>query len=269
MPDKTTNILLIGDIVGKIGRKAVTALLPALRKKHHIDLVIANVENLAHGSGITHSTLEDILSAGVDFCTSGNHIWAKPEGVNILSMPDSPVLRPANYPPGLPGRGEKILTIGTKSILVINLLGRMFMKASPDCPFRTLETILTNHREKTFDAIIVDFHAEATSEKKALGLFVDGKVSAVLGTHTHIPTADEQILPMGTAYMTDVGFVGATHSVLGFNPESSITPHILQIPPKADIPETGMASLCAALVTVQSSTGHATHISRIYQEVNI
>ncbi|MEK7103698.1 MAG: YmdB family metallophosphoesterase [Patescibacteria group bacterium] len=141
------NILFIGDIVGKIGRKAVAAVLPELRKEHNIDLVIGNVENLAHGKGITHSTLAEIMAAGVDFCTSGNHIWDKSEGLEILAQPDSPVIRPGNYPPGWPGVGEKVLTIGTKSILVINLLGRMFMKVSTDCPFRTLDSILTRHRE--------------------------------------------------------------------------------------------------------------------------
>lgn len=263
------NILFIGDIVGKIGRKAVAAILPELRKKHDIDFVIANVENLAHGKGITHSSLAEILEAGVDFCTSGNHIWDKSEGLDILNKPDSPVIRPANYPPELPGYGEKILTIGTKSILVINLLGRLFMKVSPDCPFRTLEAILKNHREKKFAAIIVDFHAEATSEKQAFGLFADGNVSAVLGTHTHVPTADGRILPKGTAYQTDAGFVGATHSVIGFSPESSVSSYILQMPPKPEIPESGTANFCGVLVTVEPTTGLATHISRIYQEVEI
>ncbi len=263
------NILFIGDIVGKIGRKAVVNLLPELRKEHSVDFVIANVENLAHGKGVTHSTLAEIMSAGVDFGTSGNHIWNKSEGLEILAKPDSPIIRPGNYPPGWPGVGEKVLTIGTKSILVINLLGRMFMKVSTDCPFRALDSILTRHHEKQFAAIIVDFHAETTSEKQAFGLYSDGRVSAVLGTHTHVPTADERILPKGTAYITDVGFVGATHSVLGFSPETGIQTHLLQTPPKPVIPESGTANFCAVLITVDENTGNATHFSRIYKEVEI
>lgn len=263
------NILFIGDIVGKIGRKAVAGLLPELRKEHNIDLVIANVENLAHGKGITHSTLAEIMAAGIDFCTSGNHIWDKSEGLEILARPDSPVIRPGNYPPGWPGVGEKVLTIGTNSILVINLLGRMFMKVSTDCPFRALNSILTRYREEQFAAIIVDFHAETTSEKQAFGLYSDGRVSAVLGTHTHVPTADEHILPNGTAYMTDVGFVGAKHSVLGFSPVNGIQTHVLQTPPKPEIPDSGVAGLCAVLVTIDADTRKATNISRIYKEIEI
>lgn len=262
-------ILLLGDVVGKIGRKAVAKIVPGLREEHGIDLVIANAENLAHGHGITQNSLNELLEGGVDFCTSGNHIFAKGEGLEILAKPDSPVIRPANYPPGWPGVGQKVLTIGTKSVLVINLLGRLFMKVSPDCPFRTVDAILKSHSEERFDAIIVDFHAEATSEKKAFGFYCDGRVSAVVGTHTHTPAADEQILPKGTAYTTDLGFVGAKYSVLGFEPESGILAHLQQSVPKAIIPESGMASLCGVLVTVDDSTGQSTHISRIYKEVEI
>jgi len=210
-------ILFIGDIVGKLGRKAVGEVLPNLRKKEKIDLVIANGENLAHGRGTTEKTLKEVMGCGIDFFTSGPHIFAHEEIFTI----NPPLIRPANYPSDKPGRGFTTLAIEGKNILIINLvgahgfLGRKFLEEDEEVenPFLMVEQILKV--QDRADLVIVDFHAEITSEKRALGFFLDGKVTAVLGTHTHVPTADAQILPKGTGYVTDVGMCGAKDSVLG------------------------------------------------------
>jgi len=212
-------ILFIGDIVAKAGRAAVKEILPALTKKEKIDLVVANIENLAHGKGATESTVEEIRKAGVDIMTSGNHIWFRGDFVDVLSD-DPRILRPANYPADTPGFGFTYGKVARQKVLVINLLGRQWMNEPTDEPYRTIDAILLDQVEKEKpDAIVVDFHAEATSEKRAMGYFLDGRVTAVIGTHTHIPSADAQILPKGTAFVTDVGMTGASLSVLGVEPE--------------------------------------------------
>jgi len=212
-------ILFIGDIVAKLGRAAVKEVLPGLAKKEKIDLVVANIENLAHGKGATADTIEEIRKAGVDIMTSGNHIWFRGEFVDVLSS-DPRILRPANYPADTPGFGFTYAKTARQKVLVINLLGRQWMNEPTDEPYRTIDAILLDQVEKEKpDAIVVDFHAEATSEKRAMGYFLDGRVTALIGTHTHIPSADAQILPKGTAFVTDVGMTGAALSVLGVEPE--------------------------------------------------
>lgn len=261
-------ILVIGDVVGKPARKAVVKLLPELRKEFDIDFVIANAENLAHGFGFTSQTFNELLGAGVDAATTGNHAWAKPEGVGILERRDSVVIRPANYPVGTPGVGAKIFTIATKSILVVNLMGRVFMKENLDCPFRALDAILTSHSSQSFAGIIVDFHAETTSEKNAFGLYADGRVSAVVGTHTHVPTADERVMPGGTAYITDIGMVGLQNSVIGFD-TGPLQGFLTQIHQHFEISDSGRVVFNSVLIEFDTASKKAASITRIQREVDV
>ena len=206
------NILMIGDVIGRPGRKAAAGLLPSLREELKLDLVIANGENAAAGRGLTPGTAQELFDAGVDVLTSGNHIWDQKEILTIIDK-ESAILRPANYPPSAPGRG--VLT--QKGVTVLNLQGRTFMVEIDD-PFRAADAALESLDENAI--VFVDMHAEATSEKQAMGRYLDGRVSAVVGTHTHVPTADARILPGGTAYVTDVGMVGPMESIIGNDIES-------------------------------------------------
>ena len=263
-------ILFFGDIVGKIGRGAIKKVLPQLKKELEPDLVMANVENLAHGKGVTKKTLREVKDAGIDIFTSGNHIWKQNEVFEIFQEKDCMLLRPANYPPNVPGKGYKIFEVGTRSILVVNLIGRVFFKDEFDCPFRKIDEILKEfEKKKNLSGIIVDFHAEATSEKVAFGWYVDGRVSVVLGTHTHIPTADGQILPQGTAYITDVGMVGAKESVIGVQKEIIIQNFLTQIGKSHEIPKQGICTVNAVLVEIDPETKRAIDIKRIDREVEI
>lgn len=219
-------ILFFGDINGKSGRNAITKILPELRSKHSPDLVIANAENVAHGKGVTLSTINALFNAGVDFCTSGNHVFSKPEGAVVFSQFPDKIIRPANVPKNLPGQGFAIIEARGQKILMINLLGRVFMKEQFDFgeignPFMALDEILTSVGKEA-NIKILDFHAEATSEKRGMGLYADGRLSAVLGSHTHVQTGDAQILPGGTGYLTDLGMTGAAQSVIGVKTEGAI-----------------------------------------------
>ncbi|PKL72513.1 TIGR00282 family metallophosphoesterase [Candidatus Kuenenbacteria bacterium HGW-Kuenenbacteria-1] len=263
-------ILFIGDIFGKVGRAGVCELLPKLKKNLKINLVIANVENLAHGKGVTERTLKEIKEAGVDVFTSGNHIWKKrKEAEEIFQKQDFFLLRPANYPMGVPGIGEKIFTIDKKKILIINLIGRVFFKEDFDCPFRTIDKILKKYKKEKLFAIIIDFHKEASSEARALGFYVDGRVSAVLGTHTHVPTADTKILPNGTAYVTDAGMVGAEDSVIGVEKESVIESYLTQINHQFVFPEKGECVFNSVLLEIDLKTGKAINIRRVDKKTMI
>ncbi len=241
-------ILFVGDIVGRIGREAVRQFVPKLIRREKIDFVIANGENLAHGKGITERTARSVLTAGVDLLTSGNHIFAK-KGFDVV-LSTLPVLRPANFPEA-PGKGYEIFEVGARKLLVINLMGRGFMREVLDCPFKSLEKILEENKGK-FDKVVVDFHAEATGESRAFGLFADGKVDAVFGTHRHIQTNDAQILPKGTFYITDVGMVGAYPSVLGVEAEEVIRSYLTGVPFRHEIPEEGKAEFGAVIVNLSS-----------------
>jgi len=263
-------ILFFGDIVGKIGRQAIGKTIPHLRKKYNPDLILGNVENLAHGKGITSKTLKEVTDGGIDLFTSGNHIFEKEEGLDLLAQKDSLVLRPANYPEDTVGIGEKILEIGTKKLLVINLIGRVFMEEEKfSCPFLKLDEILKRNSKENLAGIIVDLHAEATSEKIALGWYGDGRVSAILGTHTHVPTADAKILPKGTAYITDVGMVGPKESVLGIKKEIIIEKFLNDEAIKFEIPEQGVVQINAVLVTINPKNQKATKIELINEELTI
>ncbi len=250
-------ILFFGDIIGKIGRKAIKQILPELKEEYQPDLILANGENLAHGVGITEKVLSELKEVGVDLFTSGNHIFDKAEAASLLEAKDPLVLRPANYPPTVPGCGFKLVEVGSKSVLVISLMGRVFIRENFDCPFRKIDEILSGVKAKNLAGIIVDFHGEATSEKIAFGWYVDGRVSAVLGTHTHVPTADIKILPQGTAYITDVGMVGAVDSVIGDKKEPIIKSFLDQTSFSLDIPEEGEVEVDAVFLEISAEGGSA------------
>jgi len=257
-------IIFFGDIVGKSGREAVAKILPQWKKKYQPDLVLANGENLSHGKGLTKKSLEEILKAGVDLVTSGNHVWQNKEAQELLNNKEIPLLRPANYPVSVPGQGYRVIEIRTKKVLVINLIGRVFMRDQYDDPFKKADEILDEAEEK-LDAIIVDWHAEATSEKKALGWYLDGRVSAVLGTHTHIPTADECILPGGTGYISDVGMVGPKDSVLGMDKQLVIKRFLTQMPQKFE-PAEGAVEVDAIFLEIDNKS-KTKKIERLYEIV--
>jgi metallophosphoesterase (TIGR00282 family) len=222
------NILFIGDIIGRPGRSAVKEILPDLKKELDIDFVIANGENLASGLGMTIDTYEEMLKSGIDYFTSGNHIWNKKEFLIYLQDKKNKVLRPANYPEDVDGKGWADVEVQGKKIRIINLQGRVFMRDLIDCPFRKAEQIIKESPKP--DIIFVDFHAEATSEKNSLAYFLDGKITAFVGTHTHIQTSDARILPNGTAYITDAGMVGPIDSSIGDDLKHSIRSFLTGMP---------------------------------------
>jgi hypothetical protein len=250
---------MIGDVIGRPGRRAVQMLLPDLRQEYGIDLVIANGENAAGGLGLTRETAEELFSSGIDVITSGNHIWDQREIIPSLDS-ELAILRPLNYPPGVPGRGY--LTKG--KALVVNLLGRTFI-GNFDCPFRAMDQLLEELVDKP-PVIIADFHGEATSEKMAMGWYLDGRVSAVLGTHTHVGTIDARLLPGGTAYITDVGMTGPLKSVIGDDVDSVIRRFLTQLPHRLSVGK-GSVVLNSVLVEVEESTGSAKGIVRIDREL--
>jgi hypothetical protein len=258
-------ILFIGDIFGHPGRRIVKELLPSLVGEYGPDLVLANGENAAAGFGITPSLVEELLDMGIAVLTSGNHIWDKKEIYAYLNEhADGRLLRPANYPPGAPGHG---LYLGkTRSgfdYAVLNLQGRIFMNPI-DCPFRTADAVLAQI-PPSVKVCIVDVHAEATSEKIAMGWYLDGRVTAVLGTHTHIPTADETILPNGAAYVTDLGMTGPYDSVIGIDKQTVIQKFLNQLPTRFEVAK-GDVRLHAVLIEADPQTGHALSIQRIVRK---
>ena len=252
-------VLSIGDVIGRPGRQAVQQLLPGLRRQYGLELVIANAENAAGGFGLTSATAKELLNAGVDVLTSGNHIWAEKEIIPYLDG-ELPALRPLNYPPGVPGRGYLI----NERVMVVSLLGRTFI-GDFDCPFRAMDQLLAEVNPKP-KIIIVDFHAEATSEKMAMGRYLDGRVSAVLGTHTHVGTIDAQLLPQGTAYITDIGMTGPTNSVIGNDTEAVIHRFLTRLPNRLSVGK-GKTMLNAVMVKVADDNGRAISIDRVYCEV--
>ncbi len=256
------NILFIGDIVGSLGREAVKKLLPKIKKEYNPDLTIANGENLAHGKGVTETTLKEMLETGIDYFTGGNHIFARKNFADILNNEDFKILRPANYPRQVPGRGEKVINISQKKLLLVNLIGRIFMKEDYECPFKKFDEIIKKYKNK-IDAVIVDFHAEATSEKRAFGFYADGRAVAVIGTHTHIQTADEQILAKGCAYITDAGAVSAKESVLGVDKGIVIKSFLDQINYQHEIPRVGECEFNAVVVNIDEKNNQSKKIKRI------
>jgi 2',3'-cyclic-nucleotide 2'-phosphodiesterase len=260
---KTVKLLFVADIVGEPGRRAVRQIVPRLRKEQGIDLVVANGENAAGGSGITVGTANEILAAGVDLITSGDHLWDQRE-VTVLLEHEPRFLRPLNYPEGTPGQGSRIVPMtGGRSVAVLNLQGRTFM-AALEHPFRAGQAEVERLRAKT-PIILVDFHAEATSEKLALARLLDGRVSAVIGTHTHVQTADEQVFPGGTAFLCDGGFTGPHESVLGRDVDAVIRRFLTLQPQRFEVARDRI-KLQGALVDVDESTGRARGITRVSED---
>ncbi|MEK7595086.1 MAG: TIGR00282 family metallophosphoesterase [Patescibacteria group bacterium] len=246
-------ILFIGDIVGSPGRKAVEQALPKIKSQNDLDLTVANAENLAHGRGITEGTITDMKLAGVDFFTGGDHLfWNKDTSDYIDALP---LIRPANYPEGTPGKGYAEIDLGKRGkVLLINLLGRTFLNERVDDPFRKADEILTLTAAKKYEAVIVDFHAEATSEKAAMGFYLDGRVTAVLGTHTHVPTCDALTLPKGTFFVSDVGMSGNVDSVLGVKKEIILRQYLSGMNQKFEWEESGRKAFRSVLLDLDKMT---------------
>jgi metallophosphoesterase (TIGR00282 family) len=253
-------VLMIGDVVGKLGRRTVTSVLPELRRTHEVDLVVANGENTAGGRGLTPKTANELYRAGVDVITSGNHIWENREVYPLLEGED-PVIRPLNYPEGTPGGGVHT----QDDVAIINVMGRAFMGVELDCPFRAMDRALEGLQDHPI--IVVDLHAEATSEKVGMGHYLDGRVSAVVGTHTHIPTADARVLPGGTAYVSDLGMVGALNSVIGMEIEPVLQRFLTQRPNRWKPIDKGPAIFNSVMISIDRSSGRATDIERVDREV--
>ena len=254
-------LLFLGDIVGRPGRDLIRRHVRALAARHGADLVIANGENAAGGAGITRENMLEILSAGVDVITTGNHVWDKRETLEFIGN-EPRLIRPANYPDGTPGFGSYIATAGNGvRVGVINVMGRIFMNAIDD-PFRVAEREIARVKDAGAQAIFVDFHAEATSEKMAFTYYLDGKVAAVIGTHTHVQTADERILPGGTAALTDVGMTGPHDGVIGMDKDSVIARFVSGLPARFES-ASGDPRLHGAAISVDPATGKATAIERI------
>jgi metallophosphoesterase (TIGR00282 family) len=257
------NILCIGDVVGRPGREVLAATLDRVRQKHAVDFVIVNGENAAGGSGILPKQADEIFKIGADVITLGDHVWDKQE-INTYLDEHPNIIRPANFPDGAPGRGWTVTTSksGVK-VGVINLLGRTFMRYNVSCPFRMLDAAVAQIKAQT-PVMIVDMHAETTSEKVAIGHYIDGQVSLVYGTHTHIQTADEKVLPQGTAYITDLGMSGPYDSVIGQNKEKIIKRFLTSMPQKFEVAQS-TATLHGVVVTVDPVTGRAQQIVRVQE----
>ncbi|PTX58669.1 hypothetical protein C8P63_11567 [Melghirimyces profundicolus] len=251
-------VLMIGDIVGSPGRKALLEYLPRLKRSHRPDVTVVNGENAADGRGITRGIAREFFGAGVDCITLGNHAWDKREIFDFIDKEDR-LVRPANYPEGTPGRGYTRLTLSRGELVVVSLMGRSFL-SSLDCPFRKADDILG--RLKGNPAVLVDFHGETTSEKQAMGWYLDGRVSALVGTHTHVQTADERILPKGTAYLTDVGMVGPYDGVLGMNKDLILKKFLTQLPVRFEVGK-GRVQFNAVVIDLDPSSGKASRIMRI------
>jgi 2',3'-cyclic-nucleotide 2'-phosphodiesterase len=261
MADEPLRILFVADVVGQPGRDAVKAILPELKSELEPHLTILNGENAAGGFGLTSKLVAELKSAGADVITTGNHVFAQKE-----FLPDLPkleqVLRPANYPPRAPGRGWCLAQAGGHDVLVMNLMGRIFVEALDD-PFRAADAILADHPDVKI--VFCDMHAEATSEKTAMGWYLDGRVSAVVGTHTHIPTADGRVLPGGTAYVTDVGMVGPRDGCIGMDKDAVLQRFLTGVPTRFTV-ASGPVTFNSVLVTINGSTGRATSIQRVDRE---
>jgi 2',3'-cyclic-nucleotide 2'-phosphodiesterase len=255
-------ILLCGDVVGRAGRAVVTAHVPTLRRTLGLDFVVVNGENAAAGFGITDKICAELYAAGVDAITTGNHVWDRRE--IIAYIPGDPrLLRPANFPRGTPGHGSHVFQLGDgRRVLLVNLMARLFMDALDD-PFAAIEALIAEHRLGEVDAAIVDFHGEATSEKMAMGHLLDGRVSLVVGTHSHVPTADAQILPGGTAYQTDAGMCGDYDSVIGMQKAAAIARFVTKMPGERLQVAEGPATLCGVVVETDDATGLARRIAPV------
>ena len=253
------NILMVGDVFGDSGRAALSKLLPRIRQEHAIDLAVVNVENAASGFGVTPQMARQFLDQGADVMTSGNHIWDRREIVEFITR-ENLLLRPANFPEGTPGVGHVTVKAGPHRVGVLNLMGRVFMTPI-DCPFRKADEVVP-HLRREAAVILVDMHCEATSESQAMGWYLDGRVSAVVGTHRHVQTADERVLPGGTAYITDLGMTGPTEGVIGVDREIIINRFLHQMPARFE-PAKGPAALHGVVIVVDPESGRASEIRRL------
>ena len=258
------NLLFLGDVVGRSGRDAVMKHLPGLRERYKLDFIVINGDNAAAGFGITPAQCREFFAAGVDVITSGDHVWDQKELKPYLAQ-EKRLLRPLNFPPGTVGEGSGMFkTRSGKQVMVVHLLGQVFHKEHADCPFRLMDSLLASHKLGSgLNAILVDFHAEATSEKTAMGYHLDGRVSAVLGSHTHIPTSDARVLPRGTAYQTDCGMCGDYNSVIGFNPAQPIQRFLTKLPKIKLEVATGEATVSGAVIETDDASGLARSITPI------
>jgi metallophosphoesterase (TIGR00282 family) len=256
---KPLTVICVGDVFGEPGRRAIQMLLPKLKKQHEADLAVVNVENSASGFGVTPLIARTFLEQGVDVMTSGNHIWDKKEIIEYIGK-ENLLLRPANYPPGTPGAGSIVVKAGPHKVAVLNLMGRVFLPQL-DCPFRKADEELERLRAETA-VIVVDMHAEATSESQAMGWHLDGRVSVVVGTHRHVQTADERLLPKGTAYITDLGLTGPTDSVIGVEPGLALARFLSGMPNRFE-PAKGPAMLQGAVIRIDPETGRGLSIERL------
>jgi 2',3'-cyclic-nucleotide 2'-phosphodiesterase len=264
-------VLFIGDINGKIGRETVKRILPKLKKELKADFVIANGENMAHGSGFTMDTVKELRNIGVDCFTGGDHSFDREKQMDEIFNGKLPVLRPANISVNIPGTGQMEFKVKKNKILVINLIGRVFMRMDYDCPFRKLDEILAHNNlsKNNYSAIIIDIHGEATSEKIAMKYYADGRASAILGTHTHVQTADEEITKKGTAYITDAGMCGAADECIGVAKEGILKTFLTQVKGAHVMPDKGRAIFNAVLVKINTKTGKATSIKPIKKFIEI
>lgn len=260
--------LIFGDVMGRPGREAVTQVLPELKKEYEPDSVIVNAENIAHGNGVSPDTMKDAAGWGVDVFTTGDHAWDNELGIPLLNDPKQRIIRPANYPPNVPGRGWRVWRAGAWQIAVINLQGQVFFRNDPLNPFHYLDQLLKEPEIAQANMILIDFHTEATSEMRALGWYADGRVSAIWGTHTHVPTADAQILPKGTGYLTDVGMTGAYHSIIGVEKEQSLKHFLTQTKQRMEPPEGDQKEVNALLLEIDPQSKKTTRIANIRKILN-
>lgn len=254
-------VAVIGDIIGNPGRRTLKEFFPEYRKVKKLDFVIANGENAVSGSGITYPAMNELFNSGIDVITMGNHTWSKKEILSFINTEER-LIRPANYPEGTPGKGFVTVDVNGIRVSVLNILGRVFLEPV-DCPFRIADREISA-LDSISDVIIVDFHAEATSEKNAMGYYLDGRVTAVLGTHTHIQTADEKLLPLGTAFITDIGMTGPCHSVLGVKHDIIIKKFLTNMPHRFEV-ATGDTQLNAVIIDIDDNTYKAKSIERVFE----
>lgn len=260
--------LIFGDVVGRPGREAINLALPDLRHEYQPDSVIINIENIAHGTGISPTTVAEAQAWQADVYTTGDHAWDNKAGIPLLENSKLPIIRPANYPATTPGRGYHLYQSGAVTVAVINLQGQVFFKNHPDNPFHAIDRLLKQADIAQAQIKLIDFHAETTSEKRAMGWYLDGRVSAVWGTHTHVPTADAEILPRGTGYLTDIGMNGNHHSVLGVDTAAPLQRFLQQIPVKFSHEDEGPKEIGALFLDIDPATGKTTTIAQIRKIVN-
>lgn len=260
--------LVFGDVAGRPGREAINKALPELKEEYKPDSIIINIENISHGVGVTTSIFSEVEEWQANVYTLGDHAWDNQQGFELLADTSKPVVRPANYPAGVPGRGYHIYTSGAYQVVVINLQGQVFFRNHPLNPFHVLDELLSKPEIAAADIKLIDFHAEATSEKRALGWHADGRVAAVWGTHTHVPTADAQILPQGTGYITDIGMCGSYNSIIGVDKEGPIKSFLTQMKMTTTFDETGPLEVGGVLLEVDPATGKTTNIAHIRKILN-